>query len=320
MNDVVAELRVSLKDLATEDRSGWSPLGLSDRVKDVVGLGEAMQIEIVRAVAAWDGCCAWAEDGAVTPGAWIKAHTGLAAGEATILVRLARLYAQHPAVAAGLDGGDLSLAQARVLMAAEKNREALFADCVDGFVTLARDLGLADFAQVIGQWVALVDDQAPPDDSKRRFSCADTIGGSANTGMFGSAEDAAIIRAAIEAHDTPDPKDCPEGPRSRAQRHYDIAMDIFRRALADQLGNDPTTPTGADVIIDADTAAEVMTEPDPTRTGSASPTSTTSTRSSTSSPPTATATPNGSYGAAANTPTANPPPAPPPACCSAPAG
>ena len=60
---------------------------------------------------------------------------------------------------------------------------------------LAADLTAADFAQVLGRWVELVDDQAPPDDAKRRFSSADTYGGSAHTDLFGPADDAAIIRA-----------------------------------------------------------------------------------------------------------------------------
>lgn len=55
MQDVVAELRVGVKDLAAEDRAGWSPLGLSDRVRDLVGLTEAMQVELVRGLAGWDG-------------------------------------------------------------------------------------------------------------------------------------------------------------------------------------------------------------------------------------------------------------------------
>ncbi len=37
MKDVVAELRVGVKDLAAEDRAGWVPLALSDRVRDLVG-------------------------------------------------------------------------------------------------------------------------------------------------------------------------------------------------------------------------------------------------------------------------------------------
>ena len=176
-------------------------------------------------------------------------------------MRVSRLYAQHASVAAGLDGGDLTVAKARILWRAETTRETAFADVVDGFVELARDLSAADFAQVLGRWVEFVDDHAPPDDSKRRFTSSDTYGGSAHSELFGSADDAAIIRAAIEALDTPDPKDCPEGPRPRPQRHYDIVMDIFRRALADKLGDDPMTPGSADVIMDADTAAELTTDP-----------------------------------------------------------
>ena len=262
MQDVVAELRVAVKDLAAEDRAGWVPLALSDRVRDLVGLNEAMQVELVRGLASWDRVTAWAEDGAVTAVAWLKANSLLTGPEAAGLVRLARLYAQHRAVAAALDGGDLTLAKARLLARAEKNREALFAECVDGFVDLAAVLGNEDFAQVIGQWIDLVDDQPPPDDSKRRWTSADTIGGSAHTDMFGSADDAALMRAAIEALDTPDPADCPEGPRTRQQRHYDIVIDLFRRALADELGDDVASPTSADVILDATTAAELVADPD----------------------------------------------------------
>ena len=61
-----------------------------------------------------------------------------------------------------LDGGDLTPAKARLLTRAEKNREGLLAECVDGFVDLAPVLGLQDFGPVIDQWIDLVDDQPPP--------------------------------------------------------------------------------------------------------------------------------------------------------------
>ena len=170
MKDVVAELRVGVKDLAAEDRAGWVPLALSDRVRDLVGLTEVMQVELVRGLAGWDRVAAWAEDGAVTAVTWLKNNTTLTETEASGLLRVSRLYAQHASVAAGLDGGDLTVAKARILWRAERNRETAFAEVVDGFVELARDLSAADFAQVLGRWVELVDDQAPPDDSKRRFS------------------------------------------------------------------------------------------------------------------------------------------------------
>src|SRR4249920_1771196 len=115
MQDVVAELRVGVKDLAAEDRAGWAPLARSDRVRDLVGLSEAMQVELVWGLASWDRVTAWAEDGAVTAVAWLKANTIFTGPEAAGLVRLARLYAQHRCVAAALDDGDLTLAKARVL-------------------------------------------------------------------------------------------------------------------------------------------------------------------------------------------------------------
>lgn len=161
------------------------PAGLSERVRDLVGLSEALQVELVRGLAGWDRLAAWAEDGAVTPVTWLKNNTPLTETEASGLLRVARLHAQHPSVAAGLDGGDLTVAKARFLWRAEKNREAEFAQAVDGFVELAWDLSAADFAQVLGRWVELVDDQAPPEDSKRRFTSSDTYGGSAHSDLFG---------------------------------------------------------------------------------------------------------------------------------------
>ena len=100
-----------------------------------------MQVELVRGLASWDRATAWAEDGAVTAVGWLKANSLLTGPEASGLVRLARLYAQHRCVAAALDGGDLTLAKARLLARAEKNREALFAECVDGFVRPGPDPG-----------------------------------------------------------------------------------------------------------------------------------------------------------------------------------
>ena len=152
---------------------------------------------------------------------------------------------------------------------------------------------------MIDQWIDLVDDQPPPDDTKRRWTSADTIGGSAHTDMFGSADDAALMRAAIEALDTPDPVDCPEGPRSRQQRHYDIVIDLFRRALADQLGDDVASPTSADVILDATTAAEFVADPDQGRINLEHPPLGPPRNPSTSTPPG-----TGSSAAAASVPTA----------------
>ena len=227
------------------------------------GASERLQVEVVRALAGWDAVAAWADDGALTPASWLYQRVPVTETEARMLVRVASLYHGYPEVASALDGGEISLAHARILATAENGHSEMFAACVNGLLGYARDIvRLADFAQVMAEWVGLVDDKAPDDDSERAFRSNDTFGGKAHTEMSGSAEDAAIVRAAIESLDTLDPPDCPEGPRTRSQRHYDIAMDIFRRVLADELGTEPDPIGGADVVLDPQTATDLMAEPD----------------------------------------------------------
>ena len=72
MPDPVADLHQGLKELASEDRDAWVPLALSDRLRDVAGLHEAQDVELIRTLALWDRRTAWGEDGAVTAVSWLK--------------------------------------------------------------------------------------------------------------------------------------------------------------------------------------------------------------------------------------------------------
>ena len=263
MFDPVAQLSVAVKDVAAEDRDGWPGLALSDRVLGLAGESERLQVEVVRVLAQWDQAMAWALDGALGPVGWICHRLAVTEAAARSLMNVAGLYRRYRPVASALDGGEIGLAHARLLAAAETGHEVAFDACVGGLVDLARKHPLIkDFAQVMNEWKELVDERQPPDDSNRGFRSSDTFAGRAHTEMSGSSEDAAVMRAAIEVLDTPDAPDCPEGPRTRTERHYDIVMDIFRRSLADKLGSDPDATGTADVVLDADTAAELMADPD----------------------------------------------------------
>jgi hypothetical protein len=263
MPDPVADLHLGLKELAAEDRDGWTPLGLSDRLRDVVGLHEAGQVELIRSLALWDRRTAWAEDGALTAVSWLKHQLDMTGPEAAGWVRLSRHYGQHRAVRDALDGGQLTVAKVRVLVRAEKGREAMFAACVEGLVGYGCEYGLPFFTEILGDWAEAVDDDEPPDPTKRSWRTGVT--GDLGSGRIeGSADDVAIMNAAIEALDTLDPIDCPEGPRTREQRHHDIVIDIFRRVLADKLGDDPQAVGGLDIVIDADLAADLVAQPSDT--------------------------------------------------------
>ena len=117
---MVADIGLGLKELAAEDRARWSPLGLSDRLRDVAGINEGAQVELIRILALWDRRVAWGEDGAVTAVSWLKNHLGMAGGEAAASIRLARLYDEYSCIADALDGGELSVAAARVLVRAPR--------------------------------------------------------------------------------------------------------------------------------------------------------------------------------------------------------
>ena len=226
----------------------------------MVGLREATEIETIRALADWDRHSAWADDGAVTPVAWLKHHLDLPAGEAALLLRLARHWDRHPTVAAALQGGELSVAKVRVLVRAERGHEEMFAACLDGFLQMAEELTLPEFAEVLATWAELLDEDEPPDPANRSWKSATT--GNLGRGLLNTtAENEAIVQAAIDALDTLDPADGPTPPRSREQRHHDIVIDIFRRVLADELGDDPAAVSSLDIVLDADTAIELLTAP-----------------------------------------------------------
>ena len=259
MKDVVAEVRVGLKELAAEDRGGWSSLARSDRLRDVIGLRERFEIETIRTIAEWDRHTDWADDGAVTAVSWVKHQLQLPVAEAAVLVRLARHYDQHRPVRDALDGGEISVAKVRAMVKAERRHEDLFAACVDGLVDLAKELSLEEFTAVLAEWVDLADDREPLDESKRSWRSTTSSG--LGRGILDSTEEELnIIQSAIDSLDTLDPADGPEPPRSREQRHHDIVIDIFRRVLTDELGDDPAATGNLDVIVDADVAAEVTAQ------------------------------------------------------------
>jgi hypothetical protein len=183
-------------------------------------------------------------------------------GQAAGLVHLARFYDEHPLIRDGLDGGHLSVAAARLLLKASRRREELFARCEEGLTKLGCEQPYALFAQVIANWIDLADNQEPHDDPDRHVSCNE-VGDQSIVEIVGDHDGGRIIRAALEALDSPDPDDCPEGPRTREQRWYDLTIDIFRRAYADKLGDDPSLIGGVDIVTDPETAAELTTNQQP---------------------------------------------------------
>src|SRR5690606_6960383 len=115
MFDPVAELLVDVKELAAEDRAGWPAGAHTDRLSGLLEVRERFEVEIIRAVAAWDGVQAWALDGGLTAVSWLLARFPLTRTDARTLVDLGGLYRRHPQIAAALDGAEITLVHLRHL-------------------------------------------------------------------------------------------------------------------------------------------------------------------------------------------------------------
>lgn len=263
MFDPVAELRLDVKELAAEDRAGWPAAAHTDRLAGLLEVRERFEVEIIRTVAGWDGVQAWALDGGLTPVSWLLARFPLTRTDARLLVELAGLYRRHPQIAAALDGEEITLVHLRHLARAEKHRETAFALCVDALVEAARrKTTIEEFAGFIDDWIDLVDDREPPDDTKRGWRAHKGYDGLGWGELNSTDENLALIRSVLDLHDTPDAGDCPDGPRTKAQRDHDTFMDLFRWILAHKLDGDVDPAGGADIVLDPQTAAELLDDPD----------------------------------------------------------
>jgi hypothetical protein len=107
MLSVVAE---TVRDLAVEDRTGWSGAARSALVPELLAVEEAVHAAVLRCVGEWEAMGAWAEDGALTPSSWIAHRTPVTTQSARELVRDARLVQGNQATAKALSAGEVSTA------------------------------------------------------------------------------------------------------------------------------------------------------------------------------------------------------------------
>src|SRR5436190_22666558 len=99
-----------LRELAGEDRAGWSGAAHSANVLGLLAAMESMQAALVRAVGDWDAAGAWAEDGAASPVGWLRSRGAMTDTAASQLVRSARLARDHGPTGDALRGGRLPVA------------------------------------------------------------------------------------------------------------------------------------------------------------------------------------------------------------------
>lgn len=244
---------------ATEDRDGWSGGALSARLLELIATWERAEAEVLRCLGEWDRAGAWAEEGACSPVAWLTNWVPLTKHDATRLVRAARLARDHERTAKALAAGDIKSAHVHVLARAVRHREDQYPGHEDVLVDAAIEHEPEWFRHLARQWRTLADDVAASAEAEqqfehRHFHCSVTFGGTVVGDFELDPEGGAILLAALETRDQPDPVTKGDMGRSRSQRWADNLVEIMTEDL-DRQNQGGRAPKTVDIVIDADTAA-----------------------------------------------------------------
>ncbi|MBA2326595.1 MAG: DUF222 domain-containing protein [Actinobacteria bacterium] len=231
----------------------------SVRLLELMGEWERAEAEVLSCLGEWDRAGTWGEDGACTPVAWLTNRAPVTKGDAVRLIRAARLAGDHDRTGKALAAGDIKSAHVHVLARAVRHREDQYPDHEDVLIDAATEHEPEWFRHLARQWRAIADDVAAGAEAEkqfehRRFHCSATFGGTVVGDFELDPEGGAIVLAALEARDQPDPVTEGDLGRSRSQRWADNFVEI----MAEDLERPPPggrVPHTVDLVVDADTLA-----------------------------------------------------------------
>jgi hypothetical protein len=255
--DPTSQIREALEQLAGEERAGWPGVALSERLLELSSLSERLEAEWLRCAGQWDAVKAWAEDGAVSASSWLASRTDVTRPNAMRKVRTARFAFAHTNTGDALASGELSAANAETLAVLATRRQKTFVGDEDVILEHAPKLSPDAFAILMRKWREYADDEeATHEESKpfedRFFRLTDTLDGAKIDGFL-DPEAAALVRAALDAIDRPDPTGGPVAARSRGQRYADALVDLAKASLAGATRGGRFTPN-IDAVFDVNRA------------------------------------------------------------------
>jgi hypothetical protein len=221
--DPLADLATALEAVASEERDGWSNTARSAHLEQLMAMRDRFEAEVLRAVGAWDGATACADEGWLSPVAWLIENAPITRRDAGDLLRGARLAHEHTRTAKSLAVGDVPAANVMLLARAVLHRESVFDAQEDSLVDAASELRPEEFRRLARRWQSIADDlldRAPAElrSDRSYLHASPTFGGAvALSGML-DPESGAIVLAALDAIDSPDALDPVHSARTVPQR------------------------------------------------------------------------------------------------------
>jgi Domain of unknown function (DUF222) len=240
---------LDLDEIAAEDRTDWSRAARSERLLDLLAFQHAVAVEVLRCAGEWDAAAAWAEDGALTPAAWLSHRASMTTPDARDLVRSARLVHSNHATSKALAAGDLTPTHVGIAARAARHVEDLYAEHEDAILDAARITDPDGFRQVMGYWRSQAENLAGREPAAarhvRRHLHVSQVFEMARVDGWVDAETGARFAQVLDALEPPDPEHGPEPPRTLGQRRAD--------ALAKLVAGDRAARSEIAFVVDVDT-------------------------------------------------------------------
>ncbi len=143
---------------------------LGDVLIELATLQAALDATAATARAEWEASLAWAVDGASSPTAWLKQHTGQRGGSLRRQGLNADLVRRHPAIGLALAAGSITLDHVALLRGILNPRtRAQFVEDLDQLVEWAGQLPADQFVEVCRQWLSMADIDGADDQARKRY-------------------------------------------------------------------------------------------------------------------------------------------------------
>ena len=228
--DPLAGLAASLDAVVVEDRAGWANAARSAHLVALLEVRERVEAEVLRTLGECDAAAVFAEVGMHAVG-WVAEHAAITRRDASDLLGAARLAREHPRTAKALAAGDVPSANIKLLARGVRHREAVFDEQEDTLLDAATDLAPEQFRRLARRWQSLADDHldrrsAEEQAGRWHLHIDTTFGGAVALRGLLDPEGGAIVLAALDALDAPDPTDGSVRVRTLPQRRADALITL----------------------------------------------------------------------------------------------
>lgn len=220
-----------LHRLRAEDRAEWCPSARSARVLELGQIAEAVNAELVRAVATWDGAGDYAADGSISSSSWLAHRIPMTRAASARLVAAARLTQRCDRLSTALANGVTTVAHVEQTARAIRRREDIFETHGDELLDAAETVTPEEFRECAAKWRSLADDLVgsvddPFDSSRDELTLSPTSGGLAIRGWFHTAAGVEILNL-IDSFHHPEPVRGERAPRTLRERRAAALLAIL---------------------------------------------------------------------------------------------